>query len=66
MMMMKIYIGCKAAAGQIGPNYLTQLTVKEDIIDIYHNFNECGCNSEVNLTCFVIVTIFVNRHVCSK
>jgi hypothetical protein len=65
-----IHIGHTAAAsgssGQIGPNHLTQLTAQEDIIEIYHTFNECYCNSEENLMYFMIVAIFVDRFVCSR
>jgi hypothetical protein len=64
-----IHTGPTAAAsgssGQIGPSYLTQLTAQMDIIEIYHTFNECYCNPEDNLMYFMIVTIFVDRHVCS-
>ena len=45
---------------------MTQMTAQEDIIEIYHNFNESYCNSEDNLKYFMIVTIFVDRHVCSR
>jgi hypothetical protein len=48
-----VHIGHTAAAsgssGQIDPNYLTHLTAQEDIIVIYHTFNECYCKSDDNL-----------------